>query len=184
MSKNVVVLGSQWGDEGKGKIVDLLTPAFDIIARYQGGHNAGHTVCIDDQQFILHLIPTGVLHEGKKCIIGNGVAVDPKALLAELNGLEKEGVDFAGRFFVSDRAHMIMPYHHLADQQSEDKMGELKIGTTGRGIGPTYADKMARVGLRIGDLLDPETLWRFQAPFQALRVSHPLTRLFRVRVPI
>ncbi len=155
---NIIILGMQWGDEGKGKIVDLLTPHFNIIARYQGGHNAGHTVCIENKQYILHLIPTGVLHEGKKCIIGNGVAVDPQALLKELDELEKDGVNFAGRFFVSDRAHMIMPYHHLADRQSEDKMGTLKIGTTGRGIGPAYADKMARVGLRVGDLLDTRRL--------------------------
>ncbi len=155
---NIIILGTQWGDEGKGKIVDLLTPHFDIIARYQGGHNAGHTVCIDQRQFILHLIPTGILHQGKKCLIGNGVAVDPQALLRELKGLQKEGVQFAGRFFVSDRAHIIMPYHHLADQQSEDKMGRRKIGTTGRGIGPAYADNMARVGLRMGDLLEPARL--------------------------
>lgn len=155
---NIIILGTQWGDEGKGKIVDLLTPYFDIIARYQGGHNAGHTVCINDKQFILHLIPTGILHENKKCVIGNGVAVDPQALLAEVEDLQKKGLNFAGRLFISDRAHMIMPYHHKVDQESENQKGARKIGTTGRGIGPTYADKMARVGIRIGDLLETDRL--------------------------
>ena len=155
---NIIILGTQWGDEGKGKIVDLLTPHFDIIARYQGGHNAGHTVYIQKRQFVLHLIPTGILHEGKKCVIGNGVAVDPEALLRELDELKSKGVCFKGRFFLSDRAHMIMPYHHVADKRNEARKGLNKIGTTGRGIGPAYADKMARVGLRIGDLLEPARL--------------------------
>ncbi|MBI5788388.1 MAG: adenylosuccinate synthase [Candidatus Schekmanbacteria bacterium] len=154
----IVIIGTQWGDEGKGKIVDLLTPYFDNIARYQGGHNAGHTVCVKGTQFILHLIPTGILHPGKKCIIGNGVAVDPQALIKEMDELKREHIDFSRRFFVSDRAHMIMPYHLLADQQAEKKMGQRKIGTTGRGIGPAYIDKMARTGLRMGDLLEPDKL--------------------------
>ncbi len=176
---NIIILGTQWGDEGKGKIVDLLTPHFDLIARYQGGHNAGHTVCIDQRQFILHLIPTGILHQGKKCLIGNGVAVDPQALLRELKKLQKEGVQFADRFFVSDRAHIIMPYHHLADQQSEHEMGGRKIGTTGRGIGPTYADKMARVGLRMGDLLEPARLReQLQANLVALAQEAQLEEIY------
>ena len=153
---NLVVLGMQWGDEGKGKIVDMLTEKFDIVARYQGGHNAGHTVKIGEKTFVLHLIPSGILHEGRQCIIGNGVVVDPKALLQEMDALRQEGVaDFEGRLFVSARAHVILPFHRLLDRAQESALGAKKIGTTGRGIGPTYESKIARTGIVISDLLDP-----------------------------
>ncbi|MBD3305473.1 adenylosuccinate synthase [candidate division KSB3 bacterium] len=153
----LVILGLQWGDEGKGKIVDLLAEQFDVIARYQGGHNAGHTVNIGDQKFVLHLIPSGILHPGKQCLIGNGVVVDPEALLQEMDELQQRGItDFAGRFFVSARAHVIMPYHRILDRRREHDLGEKKIGTTGRGIGPTYETKMARTGIVMADLLDEQ----------------------------
>ena len=154
---NLVVLGMQWGDEGKGKIVDMLTDKFEVVARYQGGHNAGHTVKIGERQFVLHLLPAGVLHSGKQCIIGNGVVVDPKALLHEMEELRQEGItDFEGRLFVSARAHVILPYHRLLDRAHESELGAKKIGTTGRGIGPTYENKIARSGIVISDLLNPE----------------------------
>ncbi len=153
---NIVVLGVQWGDEGKGKIVDLISEHVDIVARYQGGHNAGHTVIIDDQRVVLHLIPTGILRSGKKCVIGNGVVIDIPALMQEVNDLEKSGVNFEKRLFISDRAHVIMPYHCRADQADKQASGLQHIGTTCRGIGPAYTDKMARLGIKIGDLLDEE----------------------------
>lgn len=151
---NIVVLGLQWGDEGKGKIVDLLAEQYDVVARYQGGHNAGHTVKIGDEKFVLHLIPSGILRPGKQCVIGNGVVVDPEALLKEMDDLRQRGVqDFAGRLFVSGRAHVIMPYHRVLDQARESTLGKKKIGTTGRGIGPAYESKMARTGIVMADLL-------------------------------
>ena len=153
---NVVIVGAQWGDEGKGKIVDLLAERVDVVARYQGGHNAGHTVNIAGRQFILHLIPTGILHPDKICLIGNGLVVDPKALLEEIQELQRQGIDCQGRLFVSHRAHLIMPYHRGADQQDSQAQGLRCIGTTGRGIGPAYADKMGRVGILAIDLLDEE----------------------------
>jgi adenylosuccinate synthase len=153
---NIVVVGAQWGDEGKGKIVDLLTESADVVARYQGGHNAGHTVKIKEKEFILHLIPSGILHKGKTCIIGNGVVVDPKALIDEIEGLKKSNISVGKRLFISGRAHVIMPYHNVLDGAHENSKGKKKIGTTGRGIGPAYVDKMSRVGIRIADLLDPE----------------------------
>lgn len=149
---NIVVLGLQWGDEGKGKIVNILSKYTDIIARYQGGHNAGHTVVINQETFILHLIPSGILQEGKLCVIGNGVVIDPKALLEEIDQLEKRGVKVQTRLFISYRANLIMPYHRALDQAREKAVGARKIGTTGRGIGPAYEDKMARSGIRIADL--------------------------------
>ena len=155
---NLVVVGAQWGDEGKGKIVDILTERADVVARFQGGHNAGHTVVIDDEEFILHLIPSGILHEGTTCIIGNGVVVDPQALIAEIRELEGRGIRVEGRLFVSNKAHIIMPYHVAIDQGSEQSKGNDKIGTTGRGIGPCYVDKMGRSGIRAGDLLRPDDL--------------------------
>ncbi len=151
---NLCVLGAQWGDEGKGKIVDLLTPHFSIVARYQGGHNAGHTVYVNGKRFVLHLIPSGILHPGVTCIIGNGVVVDPHALFAELDELAALGVDTTGRLIVSDKAHVILPYHRELDLLAEARRGERKIGTTSRGIGPAYEDKVARRGIRIGDLSD------------------------------
>ncbi|MBC8412887.1 adenylosuccinate synthase [bacterium] len=151
---NIVVVGTQWGDEGKGKIVDLLTEKADVVARYQGGHNAGHTVIIKKSEFILHLIPSGILHKGKTCIIGNGVVIHPSALIEEIEGLKKRRITIGKNLFISGRAHMIMPYHTLLDSQSEVSKGKKKIGTTGRGIGPSYVDKMNRSGIRIMDLLD------------------------------
>jgi adenylosuccinate synthase len=155
---NLAVLGAQWGDEGKGKIVDLLTPQFDIVARYQGGHNAGHTVYVNGRKFILRLIPSGILHEGITCVIGNGVVVDPQALFAEVDELARHGVDVTGRLVVSDKAHLILPYHRDLDLLSEARRGERKIGTTSRGIGPAYEDKIARRGIRVGDLSDRQGL--------------------------
>ena len=151
---NLCVLGAQWGDEGKGKIVDLLTPRFSLVARYQGGHNAGHTVYVKGRKFVLHLIPSGILHPGVVCIIGNGVVVDPSALFAELDELIGMGVDVAGRLFISDKAHVILPYHRELDVLAEARRGEQKIGTTSRGIGPAYEDKIGRRGIRMGDLAD------------------------------
>ena len=150
---NLAVLGSQWGDEGKGKIVDLLTPNFSTVARYQGGHNAGHTVYVDGRKFVLHLIPSGILHAGVTCIIGNGVVVDPDALFKEVDELADGGIEVAGRLLVSDRAHLILPYHRELDILSEARRGERKIGTTSRGIGPAYEDKAGRRGIRLIDLL-------------------------------
>jgi adenylosuccinate synthase len=152
----LVVVGAQWGDEGKGKIIDLLTERADIVARYQGGHNAGHTVVVGNDEFILHLIPSGILHKGKKCIIGNGVVVDPAALIEEMDGLLKRGIRFEKNLMISRNAHLIMPYHKALDVASERLKGNKKIGTTGRGIGPAYADKISRKGIRMADLLDPE----------------------------
>jgi adenylosuccinate synthase len=151
---NLCVLGAQWGDEGKGKVVDLLTPRFDCVARYQGGHNAGHTVYVGGRKFVLHLIPSGILHPGVVCLIGNGVVVDPHALFAEIDELVGMGVDVAGRLRVSDKAHVILPYHRELDVLAEARRGERKIGTTSRGIGPAYEDKIGRRGVRIGDLAD------------------------------
>jgi len=153
---NVTILvGSQWGDEGKGKIVDILSNKFDIVARYQGGANAGHTIVIKDKQYILHLIPSGILREGVACVIGNGVVIDPIALLEEIHFLESQNIDIKGRLFISQNAHLIMPYHKLLDSLNENTD---KIGTTGRGIGPCYIDKYARKGIRIVDLLNKEDL--------------------------
>jgi adenylosuccinate synthase len=152
---NLAVLGAQWGDEGKGKIVDLLTPNFHIVARYQGGHNAGHTVYVNGRKFVLRLIPSGMLHPGVVCVIGNGVVIDPTALFAEIDELTAAGIDVTGRLVVSDKAHLILPYHRDLDLLSEARRGERKIGTTSRGIGPAYEDKIARRGVRVGDLADP-----------------------------
>ncbi|QQS37119.1 MAG: adenylosuccinate synthase [Ignavibacteriales bacterium] len=151
-----VLVGSQWGDEGKGKIVDILSERYEIVARYQGGANAGHTVAIGDKQYILHLIPSGILRENVTCVIGNGVVIDPAALLDEIALLEKNDIKVDGRFFISQNAHLIMPYHKLLD--SIEESGENKIGTTGRGIGPCYIDKFARKGIRIVDLLNRKCL--------------------------
>jgi adenylosuccinate synthase len=151
----VIVVGSQWGDEGKGKLVDVLTEKADIVARYQGGHNAGHTVVINDEKYILHLIPSGILHKNTVCMIGNGVVVEPAALIEEINGLRKRGITVSDNLLISKNAHLIMPYHLALDSASEKAKGRNCIGTTGRGIGPTYVDKMARTGLRVGDLLTP-----------------------------
>jgi len=154
MSKtNIAVLGAQWGDEGKGKIVDMLTPHFATVARYQGGHNAGHTVYVQGKKFVLHLIPSGILHPGVTCIIGNGVVIDPQALFKEIDELGRMGVAVDGRLLISEKAHVILPYHRELDVLSEARRGERKIGTTSRGIGPAYEDKIGRRGIRICDLL-------------------------------
>jgi len=156
MMSVTIVVGSQWGDEGKGKIVDILSERYDIVVRYQGGANAGHTVQIGDKQYILHLIPSGILRENVICVIGNGVVIDPKALLEEIELLESNGISIKGRLFISHNAHLIMPYHKLLDSISES--GAARIGTTGRGIGPCYIDKYARKGIKIVDLLDKTVL--------------------------
>jgi adenylosuccinate synthase len=155
---NLAVLGAQWGDEGKGKIVDLLTPNFSIVARYQGGHNAGHTVYANGRKFVLRLLPSGILHSGITCIIGNGVVVDPEALFAEIDELTQAGITIGDRLLISDKAHIILPYHKDLDLLSEARRGERQIGTTRRGIGPAYEDKIARRGIRVGDLAHPEAL--------------------------
>jgi adenylosuccinate synthase len=152
---NIVVLGTQWGDEGKGKVVDLLTPSFDIVARYQGGHNAGHTVYVGGQKLVLHLIPSGILHPGKRCVIGNGLALSPAALLKEAAMLEERGILIGDRLMISRNAHLILPYHLVLERISEEKKGDRRIGTTNQGIGPAYEDKVARCGIRAGDLLEP-----------------------------
>jgi adenylosuccinate synthase len=154
---NIAVLGAQWGDEGKGKIVDLLTPSFDIVARYQGGHNAGHTVYVSGKKFVLHLIPSGILHPGVACVIGNGVVVDPQALFAEVDKLRELGIDVGDRLVISTKAHLILPYHRELDLLSEARRGDRKIGTTSRGIGPAYEDKIGRRGVRVGDLAENPT---------------------------
>ena len=158
MTTNLAVLGAQWGDEGKGKIVDLLTPHFSIVARYQGGHNAGHTVYVNGTKFILRLIPSGILHDSVTCVIGNGVVIDPQALFGEIDELTKNGIDVGNRILISDKAHLILPYHRDLDLLSEARRGERKIGTTSRGIGPAYEDKIARRGIRVGDIENPKGL--------------------------
>ncbi len=157
-AKSAVVVGAQWGDEGKGKIVDVLSERFSVVARYAGGHNAGHTVIIDSQKFILQIIPCGVLRPGCRGVIGNGVVVDPMAFLRETGRLRDLGIDVDSRLFVSNRAHVILPYHRMIELAAESAPGRQKIGTTSRGIGPAYEDKMARNGLRIVDLLNPALL--------------------------
>jgi adenylosuccinate synthase len=157
MKTNIAVLGAQWGDEGKGKIVDMLTPHFSAVARYQGGHNAGHTVYVNGKKFVLHLIPSGILHAGVMCLIGNGVVIDPQALFAEVEELARNGVTVDGRLKVSEKAHIILPYHRELDVLSEARRGERKIGTTSRGIGPAYEDKIGRRGIRVCDLLGDRT---------------------------
>jgi adenylosuccinate synthase len=154
MNKNVVVLGTQWGDEGKGKIVDMLTSEADAVVRFQGGHNAGHTIVVGNETTILHLIPSGILRESVECYIGNGVVLSPEALLKELGELYEKGVDARKRLFLSDGSPLILPYHVLLDQAREKARGKSAIGTTGRGIGPAYEDKVARRGLRVGDFLN------------------------------
>nr|Q026Q7.1 RecName: Full=Adenylosuccinate synthetase; Short=AMPSase; Short=AdSS; AltName: Full=IMP--aspartate ligase [Candidatus Solibacter usitatus Ellin6076] len=153
---NVIILGSQWGDEGKGKIVDLFAERFDIVARYQGGHNAGHTVFIGEKKFVLKLIPSGILRPGKKAVIGNGLVIDPAALLSEIDTLQAAGVPVMGNLFISNRAHVLFPAHRMMEKMSEGREGRVSIGTTSRGIGPCYEDKIARRGIRIADLLDTE----------------------------
>ncbi len=152
---NTILIGAQWGDEGKGKIIDVLTGKSDIVVRSQGGNNAGHTVIHKDTKYILHLIPSGILRRDKVCVIGNGVVIDPIALVAEMDGLKKLGIQIAKNLLISDCAHLVLPYHRVLDEQRELRKGHAKIGTTKRGIGPAYGDKAARTGLRMSDLMQP-----------------------------
>lgn len=178
---NIVVLGAQWGDEGKGKVVDLFADRFDIVIRYQGGHNAGHTVRIGDRQFILKLVPSGILC-GKLAVIGNGLVIDPAALLEEIETLESAGIQVRGRLFISNRAHVIFPFHRMLERISEARPGRLAIGTTSRGIGPCYEDKVARRGIRMADLLDREN---FRQLYDALAEDKEVVRTaFRIGEPI
>ncbi len=151
---NTILVGAQWGDEGKGKIIDYLTDESDIVVRSQGGNNAGHTIVHGKKKFVLHLIPSGILRRGKTCVIGNGVVVDPLALVTEIHGLHKQGIKVGKNLLLSDCAHLVMPWHRALDEIREQRKGKNKIGTTKRGIGPAYGDKAARTGLRVGDLLD------------------------------
>jgi adenylosuccinate synthase len=157
-ARNLAVVGTQWGDEGKGKIVDLLCESFDVVARYQGGHNAGHTVKFGEHHFTLKLIPSGILHRDKLCLLGNGMVIDPSALLDEIDTLRELGIVIDDNLKISDAAHVILPYHRALDLAREEKAGSAKIGTTGRGIGPAYETKVSRYGIRVCDLLDPEVL--------------------------
>lgn len=148
----------QWGDEGKGKVIDLLADKAHVVARYQGGHNAGHTIVFDGKKFVLHLMPSGILHKDKLCVIGNGVVIDPSALVEEMRLLEESGIEFKDNLIISDRANIILPYHQLSEQGREQERGSRKIGTTGRGIGPSYSDKISRIGVRACDFRDEEKL--------------------------
>lgn len=178
MAKNIVVVGAQWGDEGKGKIVDILSEYADIIVRFQGGNNAGHTVVVDGEKFILHLIPSGILHKGKKCVVGNGVVVDPEVLLQEIQTLRSKGQFQSGDdLLISADAHLIMPYHKKLDAVRERFRGKNKIGTTGRGIGPAYEDKVARCGIRCGDLLT-EDVFREKLKNNLLEKNHLLKNMY------
>ncbi len=158
MKKNLAIVGLQYGDEGKGKIVDILSERYDVVARYQGGHNAGHTVIIGGKRHVLHLVPSGIFHPNTKCVIGSGVVLDPLALIEETQAIEKTGSHVKDRLFVSNRCHIILPYHRVQEAAIELQLGERRIGTTSRGIGPAYEDKMGRRGLRMCDLMDASTL--------------------------
>ncbi|MBI1823598.1 MAG: adenylosuccinate synthase [Nitrospirae bacterium] len=176
----LVIVGAQWGDEGKGKIVDILSEQSDMIVRYAGGHNAGHTVMVDQETFILHLIPSGILHPGKTCIIGNGVVLDPAAFIEEKELLIKRNIEVARNLWISKSAHLIMPYHRAIDRESENLKGNRKIGTTGRGIGPSYADKISRIGIRVSDLLDPH-LFREKLKTNLTEMNFFLEHLYRAK---
>jgi adenylosuccinate synthase len=179
---NVIVLGAQWGDEGKGKVVDLLAGHFDIVARYQGGHNAGHTVFIGEKKFVLKLIPSGILRPGVLAVIGNGVVVDLAALLEEMRGLEAAGIDVTRQLRISNRAHVIFPFHRLVEKMSEARENRIPIGTTARGIGPCYEDKIGRRGIRIADLFDSES---FRTLYDTLAEDkRTLAQTFKVDEPI
>ena len=173
---NTIIVGAQWGDEGKGKIIDVLTEQADVVVRTQGGNNAGHTVHLKGQRYIFHLVPSGILRKNKLCVIGNGVVVDPVSLVEEIEGLRKLGIQIEGNLFVSETAHLVLPYHRELDAQRETSKGRNKIGTTKRGIGPAYGDKAARTGLRVIDLIHPE---RFKTLLQAkIRENNEILRAF------
>src|SRR5437868_1228899 len=155
----IVIIGAQWGDEGKGKVVDLLADRFDIVSRYQGGHNAGHSVYVGDKAFVLRLLPSGIIHPDKTCVLGNGMVIEPKAFFEEIDQIEQKGIPVTpDRLKVSSRAHLIMPYHKALDHTSEERLGNEKIGTTLRGIGPAYEDKAGRRGIRVSDAMSPDLL--------------------------
>ena len=161
---NIVVVGAQWGDEGKGKVVDVITPQVNVVVRFSGGNNAGHTVVVGREKYVLHTIPSGILHNGCRCVVGCGVVIDPGSLIEEMESLVQRGVTLDGNLYISKNAHLIMPYHPALDRASEAKLGARRIGTTGKGVGPAYVDKVARVGIRMADLLD-ERLFREKLEF-------------------
>src|SRR5580765_2030596 len=176
---NTILVGAQWGDEGKGKIIDVLTEQADIVVRTQGGNNAGHTVHIKGQKYVLHLVPSGILRKGKKCVISNGVVVDPIGLVSEIEGLRKLGIKVKGSLFLSETAHLVFPYHRELDAQREIFKGKNKIGTTKRGIGPAYGDKAARTGLRVIDLINPR---RFEQQLQLkIKENNEILKAFGAR---
>jgi adenylosuccinate synthase len=174
---NIVVVGAQWGDEGKGKVVDVLTPHVDVVVRYQGGNNAGHTVVVGREKYVLHSLPSGILHAGCRCVIGCGVVVDPAALIEEMEALVRRGVAIDQNLFISRNAHLIMPYHPALDRASEAKLGRRRIGTTGKGVGPAYIDKAARVGIRMSDLLD-ERLFREKLELNVAQKNRLLREIY------
>jgi adenylosuccinate synthase len=176
---NLVVIGAQWGDEGKGKIVDMLARDADAVVRYQGGSNAGHTVINDQGTFIFHLVPSGILYRGTLCVIGNGVVVDPGSLIEEMDHLQGQGVRFGKNLVISQRAHVILPYHKAIDKAAERSKGSRRIGTTGRGIGPSYADKISRIGIRMGDLLNPAA-FRQKLEENLVEINWFLEQLYKV----
>ena len=174
---NIVVVGSQWGDEGKGKVVDVLTPYVDVVVRYQGGNNAGHTVVVGREKFVLQSIPSGILHPGRRCLIGCGVVVDPASLIQEMESLVQRGIVLDGNLFISKNAHLILPYHPALDRASEAKLGNRRIGTTGKGVGPAYVDKAGRVGIRMADLLD-ERLFREKLEYNVTQKNRLLRDIY------
>ena len=174
---NIVVVGTQWGDEGKGKVVDVLTPQVNVVVRYQGGDNAGHTVVVGREKYVLHSIPSGILHSGCRCVIGCGVVINPAALIEEMETLVRRGITLDGNLFISKNAHLIMPYHPALDRASEAKLGARRIGTTGKGVGPAYIDKAARVGIRMADLLD-ERLFREKLEVNIAQKNRILSEIY------
>ncbi|HEX5814734.1 MAG TPA: adenylosuccinate synthase, partial [Methylomirabilota bacterium] len=174
---NIVVVGAQWGDEGKGKVVDVITPHVNVVVRFQGGNNAGHTVVVGREKYVLHTIPSGILHNGCRCVIGCGVVIDPGSLIEEMESLVQRGVTLDGNLYISKNAHLIMPYHPALDRASEAKLGPRRIGTTGKGVGPAYVDKAARVGIRMADLLD-ERLFREKLEFNLAQKNRLLREIY------
>ncbi|OGK76097.1 MAG: adenylosuccinate synthase [Candidatus Rokubacteria bacterium GWF2_70_14] len=174
---NIVVVGAQWGDEGKGKVVDVLAPHVDVVVRYQGGNNAGHTVVVGKEKFVLQTIPSGILHRGCRCVIGCGVVINPASLIDEMEALVRRGVSLDGNLYISKNAHLIMPYHPALDRAAESQAGKRRIGTTGKGVGPAYADKAARVGIRMADLLD-EQLFRDKLEFNIRQKNRLLREIY------
>jgi adenylosuccinate synthase len=170
---NIVVIGAQWGDEGKGKVVDIITPHVNVVVRFSGGNNAGHTVVVGREKYVLHTIPSGILHHGCRCVIGCGVVIDPGSLIEEMESLVQRGVTLDGNLYISKNAHLIMPYHPALDRASEARLGVRRIGTTGKGVGPAYVDKAARVGIRMADLLD-ERLFREKVEFNLAHTNRLL----------